>query len=183
MPWRGERWSRRRDGETHLVVGEPHPTDQVRRHGQDISQHVDLKFVKVLVDRRVQQCFQFVKAFFDLVLGLGILQPAIVVPFTRWDRLEAQSFGRDREQAGLETADSLIDEIVDRVDDVVNQRLCGHQHRPSTTERSCCPSRTNGVYCKCSVSSAVAACDESTIFAGRIKDAGRCTEMAWTSDA
>ncbi len=44
----------------HIVVAKAHPVDEVRRHRQDVSQHVDLEFVKVLVHGGVQQCFEFV---------------------------------------------------------------------------------------------------------------------------
>lgn len=50
----------------YLVMFEPHPKQEILRHSEDISQDVDLEFVKCLVHIGLQQCFQLMQPIFNL---------------------------------------------------------------------------------------------------------------------
>jgi hypothetical protein len=110
---------------TYLMMRQPDRSQQLCRHGQDISQHVDLEFVKGLVDRRLQQRFQLVQAILDLESRFGILDVSVLVGV--WDCvcvvLEAEPLGWRVQQTVFQAGDGLVDEVVDRVDDVVDNGL------------------------------------------------------------
>lgn len=50
---------------------------------------------------------------------------------------ETQAFGRGGKQTGFETRDRLVDEVVDRVDHVVNEGLAVGQRLWPCHERGC----------------------------------------------
>lgn len=58
---------------------QPYPTNQILRHSQDISQHVDLELIKRLVDSGLEQRLQLVQAILDLKSRLRIFDVAVRV--------------------------------------------------------------------------------------------------------
>lgn len=55
------------------------PPRQIIRHSQNITQRINLKLIKRLIHRSLEQSFQLVHAVLNLVPGLGVLDLAIAV--------------------------------------------------------------------------------------------------------
>ena len=109
-------------------MAQPNPPDQVLRDGQDIPQHVYLKFIKRLIYCSLQQCLKLVQSIFNLQSRLRVLDIPIIIRVG--DRIgrgvrESQALGGSSKKAGLETRYCLVDEVVYRVDDVVDEGLTG----------------------------------------------------------
>jgi len=108
---------------------EPHPGEQVLGHGENIPQHVDLKLVKGLVDIGFQERLQLVQTILKLKLGFRVKNIAIFVSFgdgrTVAGVREAQALGRRCKETGLEAGDCLVYQIIDRVDNIIYERLGG----------------------------------------------------------
>lgn len=128
-------------------MGQAHPRRQIVRHREDISQRVNLKLIKSLVDGSLEQSLQCMQSILNLLfLSLLCLLVAIVLDLLailqtnvcrRWDRAtdsggflgirgtadEAEIAGRDREQTGFDGVNGAIDDSIDRIDDFVNERL------------------------------------------------------------
>ena len=95
-------------------------------HSQDIPQDVDLKLIKRLIDRRLQQCLKLLQPILDFQPRLGVLDISVLV-CVRNRRvgvvLESEFFRWSVEKPVFETRDSLVDEIVYGVDYVVDEGL------------------------------------------------------------
>ena len=109
-------------------MAQPNPPDQVLRDGQDIPQHVYLKFIKRLIYCSLQQCLKLVQSIFNLQSRLWVLDIPIIIRVG--DRIgrgvrESQALGGSSKKAGLKTRYRLVDEVVYRVDDVVDEGLTG----------------------------------------------------------
>lgn len=103
------------------------PIHQILRHGEDIPQHVNLEFIKGFIDRCLEQGLELMQAILNLKFGFWVLNIAICVCIGYCRRVlilaKSEAFRRCGQQAGLETRDSLVDEVIYRIDDVVDQRL------------------------------------------------------------
>lgn len=101
---------------TYFVMRKPHMWYQLFLHAKNVAKRIDLQFVKVEVNRSFEQCFKPMYAIFDLhSLHLFCVYSIAC--------LEAQCRGRGAEQACLNSRKSAVDNCVDRVDYVVNERL------------------------------------------------------------
>lgn len=102
---------------------QPDPPRQLIRHRQNIPQRINLKLVKRLVHRRLQQGFQLVHAVLDLDLGdlvLAAVRGGGEVPV-----VEAEGRRRDGEETVFDGFDGAVDDSVDGVDDFVDEGLKG----------------------------------------------------------
>lgn len=54
----------------YLVMSQSHPRQHLLRHGQDIPEHIDLEFIKILVDRGLEQCLELMHAILNLSFGV-----------------------------------------------------------------------------------------------------------------
>lgn len=63
----------------YLIMAQSDPTPQLLRHAQDTPQGKDLKLIKVLVDRGLQQCFQLMHSVLNLLPRFGILDVAVAI--------------------------------------------------------------------------------------------------------
>lgn len=61
------------EGEAHLVMAKPYPTRELFWNRQNISQHVDLEFIEVLIDRRLEKRFKLMESLLNLLLCFGIV--------------------------------------------------------------------------------------------------------------
>lgn len=125
------------------------PTPQLFRHAQDTPQGKDLKLIKVLVDRGLQQRFQLMHAVLDLLPRFGILDVAVAIGVSNRQvgrglvGRKGESRGRLGEEARLDGGDGAVDDGVDRVDDVVDQRLAIWSNKIYAAHMEGC---TSGVY-------------------------------------
>ena len=87
----------------YLVVPQSNPTNQILRYGENVSQHVDFKFIICLVDSRFEQCLQLMQAIFDFQFRLWIDHIPVFVGVRDGRTIvcvrEAQAFGGCTEQA------------------------------------------------------------------------------------
>ncbi len=77
---------------------------------QDVSQNIDLEFVKVLVDGGIEKRFQFLQSFFYFLFCIGEVEAS---RRRVWLRFEPETLWRGGQQSCLKTSDSLVDEVVD----------------------------------------------------------------------
>ena len=94
-------------------MAEAHPVDQFCRYRQNVPEHIDLKLVKILIDRRVQQGFKFVKAFFNLLLRFRIIHLFCAMLAIGLDSLESEFLWWGGQQPRLQAPDSLVNKVVD----------------------------------------------------------------------
>lgn len=101
----------------YLVMFELHPRKQILGDGEDVSQHVDLEFIKRFVDIGFKKSLQLVQSILDLkfrfrvddvsiLVGLMNDRPVTVVgkPQPLWGSINETRF---------ETGDRLVDQVVD----------------------------------------------------------------------
>ena len=122
-------------------MAQPNPPDQVLRDGQDIPQHVYLKFIKRLIYCSLQQCLKLVQSIFNLQSRLWVLDISIIIRVG--DRIgrgvrESQALGGSSKKAGLKTRYRLVDEVVYRVDYVVDEGLNRENQNCCTTTLAAC---------------------------------------------
>lgn len=112
---------------THLVMSKSHPTQQVFRYSEDVSQDVDFEFIKRLVNRRLEQCLKLMQPVLNLQSRLRVVDIAVCISVRNGRRVvgvaKTQALGGRRQQTRFKAGDSLIDEVVDGIDDIVYQGL------------------------------------------------------------
>lgn len=101
----------------YLVMFELHPREQVLGDGEDVSQHVDLKLIKCLVDIGFKKRLQLVQPILDLKFGFRVEDVSILVGLMN-DRPvtvvgKPQPLWRSVNETRFETGDRLVNQIVD----------------------------------------------------------------------
>ncbi len=110
---------------------QPHPPGQLIRHRQNIPQRINLKLVKRLIHRRLQQRLELMHAILNLGRRIGVLDIAVAVGIRdrkaswRFVRAEAEGWRRQGEETVLDGFDGVVDDGVDGVDDFVDEGLVG----------------------------------------------------------
>lgn len=106
-----------------------HQGKQVLRHSENIPQDIDLKLVKRFINIGFEQRLQLVQPVLNLQLRLRINNIAILISVgdggTVAGMRETQTLGRRGQQAGFQTGDGLVDQVIDRVDNIIYERLGG----------------------------------------------------------
>ena len=101
--------------------------NQILRHSENVPEHVDFEFIKGLVDSRLEQRLQLMQPILNLQFRLWVDHVAVLVGIrdrrTVTGVRKAQAFGRGREQARFKTGDGLVNQIVDRVNNIIYKRL------------------------------------------------------------
>lgn len=111
----------------YLVMFELHPREQILGNGEDVPQHVDLELIECLVDIGFKKCLQLVQSILDLKFRLWIDNVSILISLMNDSSVtvvgKPQSLWGSVNETRFEAGDRLVDQVVDRVDNVVYKGL------------------------------------------------------------